>query len=99
MSERDNFTGGFLLGTLVGSVVGGVIGAVLATRSNNPPSQEESDSLIKSPPESSFKTEDSIEDARLSLEEKINQLNHAIDDVRLTLLKNVNESEHDLEQE
>ena len=99
MSERDNFTGGFLVGTLVGSVVGGVIGAVLATRNNNPLSQEERDSLLKSPSESSLNTEDSIEDARLSLEEKINQLNHAIDDVRLTLLKNVNDPENDLEQE
>ena len=99
MSERDNFTGGFLLGTLVGSVVGGVIGAVLATRNNNLPPQQERESLLKSPPESALNTKDSIEDSRLSLEEKINQLNHAIDDVRVTLFKNVNEPENDVGQE
>jgi hypothetical protein len=98
MSERDNFAGGFLFGTLVGSVVGGIVGAVLAMRTNNPSPQQESDSLLKYPAKSPLNSQDSIEDARLSLEEKINQLNHAIDDVRVTLLKNVNDPENEVEK-
>ena len=29
MSQRNNFSGGFLLGSIVGGVVGGILGAVL----------------------------------------------------------------------
>lgn len=95
MSEKDNFAGGFLLGTLVGGVLGGVIGTVLATRNNNSGGETDSNSFLKSSKKSSLTYQEGIEDTRLGLEEKINQLNHAIDDVRVTLLKNVSNHEKD----
>jgi gas vesicle protein len=99
MSEKDNFAGGFLLGTLVGGILGGIIGTVLAGKNNSSSEGNESDSFLKSPSKSSFNYPESIEATRLSLEEKINQLNHAIDDVRVTLLKNVNDHEKNAVQE
>jgi len=84
MSEKDNFGSGFLLGTIVGGVVGGVIGAIASKKVNemgdNSKSKSEKNIYIDS--------EEDIENSRLSLEEKINQLNHAIDDVRVTLTRN-----------
>lgn len=96
MSEQNNFAGGFLVGTIVGGVLGGIIGTVLATRNNNSSTVEESDSLLNFSKKTSLNYEENLHDTRLSLEEKINQLNHAIDDVRVTLLKNV--EHHDSEQ-
>lgn len=87
MSQRDNFTGGFLLGTLVGGVVGGVIGALAASRRNSP--SPENPSLLQSGKGEKFSTEESMETARRRLEEKIAQLNLVIDDVR-EQLGNVN---------
>jgi gas vesicle protein len=99
MSEKDNFVGGFLLGTLVGGVVGGVLGTLIASRNNNNQDQETRDSLFKLRKQPDLDSEESIEEARLNLESKINQLNSAIDDVRLTLLHNANTKEKELEME
>ncbi len=88
MSEKDNFGTGFLLGTIVGGLVGGVaggiIGTVIANKSKENPNTNEDESADYSV----FKSDDQRENAHLSLEDKINQLNHAIDDVRITLSKN-----------
>ena len=85
MSNRDGFTSGFFLGATLVGLVGGVLGAVLASRITD----QESVELL---PEASGKsvksakfTEDPMETARLSLEDKIAQLNQAIDDVRQQL--------------
>lgn len=85
MSNRDGFTSGFFLGATLGGLVGGVLGAVLASRITD----QESVELL---PEASGKSvksakfnEDPMETARLSLEDKIAQLNQAIDDVRQQL--------------
>jgi len=79
MSERDGFSSGFLLGTFFGGVIGGVIGAITASRRQGKtgnPGEENSPELENG---------ESIESARRSLEEQINQLNLAIDDVRQQL--------------
>jgi gas vesicle protein len=88
MSEKDNFGGGFLLGTIVGGIVGGIIGTVIANKNNDNKSNSNHESPIKTRRYSMIDDEEEMENGRLSLEEKINQLNHAIDDVRVTLLKN-----------
>jgi hypothetical protein len=93
MSDKNNFTSGFLLGTLVGGVLGGVIGTVLATKNNISAEDNEDNSFFKSSSKSSLDNPEIKEDIHLGLEEKINLLNHAIDDVRVTLLKNVNSQE------
>jgi len=84
MSEKDNFGSGFLLGTIIGGVVGGVIGAIATKKASemgdNAKSNSEKNIYVNS--------QENIENSRLSLEEKINQLNHAIDDVRVTLTRN-----------
>ena len=95
MSQRDNFSGGFLLGTVFGSIVGGVLGAVVASRVLNPQSEEplltaiQADPRLSTKPKRrSFKAPDGkadMEVARRSLEDKIAQLNEAIDDVRQQL--------------
>lgn len=85
MSQRDGFTGGFFLGTIVGGVVGGILGAVVATRRRTQEIDEENASLISPGSSTKFETEESIEKARRSLEDKIAQLNTAIDDVRQQL--------------
>lgn len=87
MSEKDNFGSGFLLGTIIGGVVGGIIGTVIANKNNDNKSNYEDELPTKSRRYSTIDDEEEIENGRLSLEEKINQLNHAIDDVRVTLLK------------
>lgn len=81
MTERDGFGSGFLMGTLVGGVIGGVIGAIAASR------QTKSPSSLTQPEEktSPLETDESMESARRSLEDKISQLNLAIDDVRQQL--------------
>ena len=87
MSNRDGFAGGFIAGAAVGGLVGAVLGAVLSRRA--------ADSLLASPSEAKGRKRSNvqgrqleaerIEVARLSLEDKIAQLNQAIDDVRLQL--------------
>jgi gas vesicle protein len=95
MNQRDGFTGGFIAGTVVGGVVGGVIGALLAARTLN----EEADAepkrkaslLDNNTPRAKRRqmkaasSEQTIEVARRSLEDKIAQLNETIDEVRLSL--------------
>jgi gas vesicle protein len=95
MSQRDNFSGGFIIGSIVGGVVGGILGTLLATRSENE-STSENKSLLKANTAPKIDTEEGIELARRSLEDKIAQLNLAIDDVR-EQLGNVNS--HTLEKE
>lgn len=85
MSDKsDNFLGGFILG----SIVGGVVGIVLASKliSSN---QEYADSkeAIADEDGDTMQLSDqlaekiSVDQARISLEEKISQLNAAIDAV------------------
>ncbi|MBR8827197.1 MAG: hypothetical protein DSM107014_04705 [Gomphosphaeria aponina SAG 52.96 = DSM 107014] len=85
MGNREGFTGGFLAGAVLGGIVGGVLGSLLTARRNNEFEPEKDQSSLQ--PERGVKltTEASIEDARLSLEEKISQLNLVIDDVRQQL--------------
>lgn len=95
MNQRDGFSSGFIAGTLVGGIVGGLLGTLLAS-SQRASELEETESRRNAnlPPNSSrrqrrqFKSansEQSIEMARRSLEDKIAQLNETIDEVRLTL--------------
>ena len=92
MSQRDGFTSGFLLGTVVGGLIGGVIGAVVAGQRDTDNEAEKSllnssraeTKLIKGK-KRQLNSEESIETARRSLEDKIAQLNMAIDDVRQQL--------------
>lgn len=86
MSEKDNFAGGFLLGTIIGGVVGGVIGAIASKKVGQLGQNTDNDPNFNS--NGFLNNNENIETARMSLEEKINQLNHAIDDVRVTLIKN-----------
>ncbi|WP_069790814.1 hypothetical protein A5482_005885 [Cyanobacterium sp. IPPAS B-1200] len=87
MGEKDNFGSGFLLGTIIGGVVGGVLGAI-ASKKVNDMGKHNNDSTLNSEDKGFLNNRENVETARLSLEEKINQLNHAIDDVRVTLIKN-----------
>ncbi|WP_017294241.1 hypothetical protein [Geminocystis herdmanii] len=87
MSEKDNFGGGFLLGTIIGGVVGGIIGTVIANKNNKKSENWEEEINLKNSQYSNFDSE-KIEHSRMSLEEKINQLNNAIDDVKVSLMKN-----------
>ena len=93
MSQRDGFTSGFLAGTLFGALVGGIVGALVAGQKDNQEEREEQ-SLLNSGlskvraikgRRNQLNTEESIEEARRSLEDKIAQLNTAIDDVRQQL--------------
>lgn len=91
MSQRDNFSGGFLLGTIVGGIVGGVLGALLASgrlselTASEEPVNGEPEAKPSKPKRQSLKATNGhadMETARRSLEDKIAQLNDAIDDVR-----------------
>jgi hypothetical protein len=93
MSQRDNFSVGFLLGAVVGGIVGGVLGAVLASRQIGNSATEEPLLTAGQEPKTGkarkrplkAADEQKIETARRSLEDKIAQLNDAIDDVRQQL--------------
>lgn len=96
MNQRDGFTGGFIAGTVVGGVVGGVIGALLAARTLNEEADAEPKrkaSLLDNNAPTRAKrrqvkaasSEQTIEVARRSLEDKIAQLNETIDEVRMSL--------------
>jgi hypothetical protein len=97
MSQRDNFSGGFVLGAIFGGVVGGILGATLVSRRLGQAEGDQEElgtGLPEAKPskgKSFFKppTEQGIEAARQGLEDKIAQLNDAIDDVRQQL-SNVN---------
>jgi Na+/glutamate symporter len=91
MSEKDNFTGGFLAGAIVGGVVGGLLGSLLASRQKKNTLDDDDDILLESSEEISLRPHKNMEVARRSLEEQINQLNLAIDDVRQQL-ETVNEN-------
>jgi gas vesicle protein len=86
MSKNDNFAGGFLAGAVIGGIVGGILGSLLTKRESDLLDSIKVDkSLLKKSKQPKFTTEENIEQSRLSLEEKIAQLNHAIDDVRYQL--------------
>jgi gas vesicle protein len=87
MGQQNGFGSGFIIGSVVGAVVGGVLGSILATEREKPGAVTNSYKLKKAPQsaELAFNTEESIELARHSLEDKITQLNLAIDDVRQQL--------------
>ena len=96
MNQRDGFTGGFLAGTVVGGIVGGIIGALLTSQLANESGADlepRKNASLSDPNNSKGKrrqlksssSEQSIEAARRSLEDKIAQLNETIDEVRLTL--------------
>lgn len=86
MSQQDNFSGGFVLGAIVGGIVGGIIGSVV-TSQRLAEEVEEKPELPNAKPKKRVKgsSEQNIELARRSLEDKIAQLNDAIDDVRQQL--------------
>ena len=81
MNQKNNFGNGFVLGSIVGGVVGGLLGTLLATRSETITKRNEQN-LEQGKPPIEFNSEESIEVARYSLEDKIAQLNSAIDEVR-----------------
>ncbi|MGL5062742.1 MAG: hypothetical protein ACRC62_22435 [Microcoleus sp.] len=87
MSNRDGFAGGFIAGAAVGGLVGAVLGAVLSRRAAEAalPDSSEARARKRSNRKGAQLEGDRIEVARLSLEDKIAQLNQAIDDVRLQL--------------
>jgi gas vesicle protein len=91
MSQQDNFSSGFFLGAIVGGVVGGVFGAWLTAQrlgeEMEPSGKSELPDAKSRRRKSSLKpsSEQNIELARRSLEDKIAQLNDAIDDVRQQL--------------
>ncbi|MGI0479241.1 hypothetical protein ACN4EE_00465 [Geminocystis sp. CENA526] len=87
MSEKDNFGSGFILGTIIGGVVGGIIGTVIANKNNDKKNNWDDEMNVKNPKYSTF-DDDQMEETRMSLEEKINQLNHAIDEVKVSLIRN-----------
>ncbi|NES25134.1 MAG: hypothetical protein F6K41_41065 [Symploca sp. SIO3E6] len=93
MSQRDGFTGGFLAGAAFGALVGGIVG-ILVTAQKDSEDEAQEQSLLNSSlskvraiksRRNQLDTEESIEAARRSLEDKIAQLNTAIDDVRQQL--------------
>lgn len=84
MSQQDGFGSGFVIGSIVGGIVGGVLGTLLTSRQEKKSAGEEQ-SFIEAGTQTRFTTEESIEVARHSLEDKIAQLNSAIDDVRQQL--------------
>ena len=83
MSQKDNFGSGFVLGSIVGGIVGGVLGTLLATREETSVNQKRR--FQEGEPPLQFTSEESMESARYSLEDKIAQLNLAIDEVRQQL--------------
>lgn len=96
MSQRDGFAAGFLAGSVVGGLVGGVLGALLASRINNemaeaevplPDANTSETKKIENPKKRQLEalSEQRIEIARRSLEDKIAQLNQTIDEVRQQL--------------
>lgn len=87
MSNREGFSGGFIAGAAVGGLVGAVLGALLSRRAAEALLTEPSEAKAfqRSNGKASQLEPERIEVARLSLEDKIAQLNQAIDDVRLQL--------------
>jgi Na+/glutamate symporter len=84
MSQKDNFGSGFVLGSILGGVVGGLLGTLLANR-NETANTEKKVVIEQGGLPLDFSSEESMEVARHSLEDKIAQLNLAIDEVRQQL--------------
>lgn len=82
MSQREGFGSGFLLGALFGGIVGGVAGVMAISRIQGDRPVKETEWLEDEEEPLNFNTEENMEVARRSLENKIAQLNGAIDDVR-----------------
>ena len=82
MSQKDNFGSGFVLGSIVGGVLGGLLGTILASRYEKTAVNQETEAIREGEPPLKFTSEESMEVARYSLEDKIAQLNLAIDQVR-----------------
>lgn len=82
MSQKNNFGNGFVLGSIVGGVVGGILGTLLATRNETAVNRK---NLTEEGLPLQFTSEEGMEVARHSLEDKIAQLNLAIDEVRQQL--------------
>ncbi len=106
MSQRDGFASGFVAGAIVGGLIGGLIGSLVTSQRNT---DEDAEQSLLNANRSEAKTikgkkrqlnsEESIEAARRSLEDKIAQLNTAIDDVRQQLgTVNGNSDRLDLER-
>ena len=95
MSQRDGFASGFLAGAIVGGLIGGVIGALVVAQRDVEEEEAEQPLLNTKRQEAKIlkgrkrqlDSEERIETARRSLEDKIAQLNTAIDDVRQQLGK------------
>ncbi len=95
MSQRDGFASGFLAGAIVGGLIGGVIGALVVAQRDVEEEETEQPLLNTKRQEAKIlkgrkrqlDSEERIETARRSLEDKIAQLNTAIDDVRQQLGK------------
>ncbi|QIZ69431.1 hypothetical protein [Oxynema aestuarii] len=89
MSNRDNFTGGFIAGAVVGSLIGAALGWVVGSKLSDEETVGENGHLSEGRSRKfkpySQQSEENIEQARRSLEGKIAQLNEAIDDVRQQL--------------
>lgn len=85
MSNRDGFGSGLMIGAALGGLVGGVLGVVLSSRLSQDNSHPEMAQIKQSRRNNKVLEAESIEMARLNLEDKIAQLNHAIDDVRQQL--------------
>ena len=96
MSQKDGFGSGFVVGSIIGGVVGGLLGAILVNSRDKQNSERQNKPLEEGGQPVKFSTEESIEVARHSLEDKIAQLNLAIDDVRQQLeTVNGNSAERD----
>jgi hypothetical protein len=92
MSQRDGFASGFVAGAIVGGLIGGLIGSLVAGQRNTDGEAEQSllnanrsEAKAIKGKKRQLNSEESIEAARRSLEDKIAQLNTAIDDVRQQL--------------
>lgn len=90
MGQQNGFGSGFILGSIIGGVVGGLLGTALVNRNEKNVIDQQSPTSARYPdlpdsPEMSLSSEEDIELARHSLEDKIAQLNLAIDDVKQQL--------------
>ncbi len=82
MSQSESrFGDGVFLGLVVGGILGGVLGVLFVNRSQS--SANNSENLGT---ETSTNTDQVLDDAKRSLEEKITQLNDAIESARERLI-------------
>ncbi len=83
MSNKDGFASGLIVGTALGSIFGAIVGVLLTDRANKTTDSEPN--KLKPSEKKAKLTAEKMEKARLSLEDKIAQLNQAIEDVRLQI--------------